>query len=220
MSNIRTSYAEDILIVDDEADIRSLVGGLLSDEGYETREAADSDATLAAISARRPGLVLLDIWLQGSRLDGMELLEVLKRDHPHLSVVIMSGHGNIETAVQAIKLGAYDFIEKPFKADRMILIVNRAIEAAFRDALPHVAMAAYDAPVALFRPPLDQHWKVSGGRWVSKAKEYVYEDNDWGRWMPKLSVHEVPGDHDSMVLEPNVRVMAARLRALIAEGEA
>ncbi len=130
MSNIRTSYAEDILIVDDEADIRSLVGGLLSDEGYETREAADSDATLAAISARRPGLVLLDIWLQGSRLDGMELLEVLKRDHPLLSVVIMSGHGNIETAVQAIKLGAYDFIEKPFKADRMILIVNRAIEAA------------------------------------------------------------------------------------------
>lgn len=97
---------------------------------------------------------------------------------------------------------------------------NRAIEAAFRDALPHVAMAAYDAPVALFRPPLDRHWRVTGGRWVSLAKEYVFEDNDWGRWMPKLSVHEVPGDHDSMVLEPNVRVMAAKLRALIAEGEA
>ncbi len=130
MGNIRPPYAEDILIVDDEADIRSLVCGILSDEGYEAREAADSDATLAAIAARRPSLVLLDIWLQGSRLDGMELLDVLKRDHPLLPVVIMSGHGTIETAVQAIKLGAYDFIEKPFKADRMILIVNRAIEAA------------------------------------------------------------------------------------------
>jgi len=97
---------------------------------------------------------------------------------------------------------------------------NRAIEAAFRDALPHVQLRSYDAPVALFRPPLDKHWKVTGGRWVSQAKEYVYDDNDWTRWMPKLSVHEVPGDHDSMVLEPNVRVMAAKLRALIAEAEA
>ncbi|MCB1407014.1 MAG: SDR family NAD(P)-dependent oxidoreductase, partial [Rhodobacteraceae bacterium] len=97
---------------------------------------------------------------------------------------------------------------------------NQAIEAAFRDALPHVALTEYDAPVALFRPPLDRHWKVSGGRWVSQAKEYVYDDNDWSRWMPRLTVHEVPGDHDSMVLEPNVRVMASKLRALIAEAEA
>jgi thioesterase domain-containing protein len=96
---------------------------------------------------------------------------------------------------------------------------NRAIEAAFREALPHVAMVPYEGRVALFRPPLDRHWKVTGGRWVSQAKEYVFDDNDWGRWMPKLSVHEVPGDHDSMVLEPNVRVMAERLKALIAEGE-
>lgn len=130
MSNHQTALGEDILIVDDEADIRALVCGILNDEGYDAREAADSDATLAAIGARRPGLVLLDIWLQGSRLDGMELLELLKREHPSLPVVIMSGHGTIETAVQAIKLGAYDFIEKPFKADRMILVVNRAIEAA------------------------------------------------------------------------------------------
>ena len=96
---------------------------------------------------------------------------------------------------------------------------NRAIEAAFRDALPHVAMAEYRGPVALFRPPLDRHWRVTGGRWVSRAKEYVLPDNDWSRWMPDLGVHEVPGDHDSMVLEPNVRVMVAKLRALIAEGE-
>ncbi|MCL4674760.1 MAG: polyketide synthase, partial [Pararhodobacter sp.] len=97
---------------------------------------------------------------------------------------------------------------------------NQAIEAAFREALPHVALAEYDAPVALFRPPLDRHWNVSGGRWVSRAKEYVYDDNDWSRWMPQLTVHEVPGDHDSMVLEPNVRVMASRLRGLIKEVEA
>jgi acyl transferase domain-containing protein/thioesterase domain-containing protein/NAD(P)-dependent dehydrogenase (short-subunit alcohol dehydrogenase family)/acyl carrier protein len=94
---------------------------------------------------------------------------------------------------------------------------NQAIEAAFRNALPHFELRPYDAPVALFRPPLDQHWRVSGGRWVSRAKEFVSHDNDWGPWMQNLGVHEVPGDHDSMVLEPNVRVMAARLRKLIAE---
>jgi two-component system, NtrC family, nitrogen regulation response regulator NtrX len=121
---------EDILIVDDEADIRTLVAGILEDEGYACREAGDSDQTLATIAARRPGLVLLDIWLQGSALDGLAILEALKNDHPSLPVVMMSGHGTIETAVQAIKLGAYDFIEKPFKADRMMLVVNRAIEAA------------------------------------------------------------------------------------------
>ncbi|MCW1931254.1 type I polyketide synthase [Pararhodobacter zhoushanensis] len=97
---------------------------------------------------------------------------------------------------------------------------NRAIEAAFRDALPHVSLDHYDAPVALFRPALDKHWKVTGGRWVSQAKEYVSEDNDWSAWMPQLGVHEVPGDHDSMVLEPNVRVMAAKLKALISKAEA
>ena len=121
---------EDILIVDDEADIRALVSGILDDEGYEAREAGDSDSAFAAVAARRPSLVLLDIWLQGSRLDGMQMLDLLKQEHPNLPVVIMSGHGNIETAVQAIKLGAYDFIEKPFKADRMILVIRRAIEAA------------------------------------------------------------------------------------------
>jgi len=121
---------EDILIVDDEADIRALVSGILDDEGYEAREAGDSDSAFAAVAARRPSLILLDIWLQGSRLDGMQMLELLKQEHPGMPVVIMSGHGNIETAVHAIKLGAYDFIEKPFKSDRMILVIRRAIEAA------------------------------------------------------------------------------------------
>src|SRR6266404_6036099 len=124
------SMAHDILIVDDEADIRLLIAGILRDEGYHTREAANSDGTLEAMRARRPTLVILDIWLQGSTLDGLETLEVIKREHPGLPVIMISGHGNIETAVQSIKLGAYDFIEKPFKADRLLLIIERAMEAA------------------------------------------------------------------------------------------
>ncbi len=118
----------DILVVDDEADIRDLVAGILEDEGYTTRTAAHADAALAAIAARRPNLVFLDIWIEGSRLNGLELLEVLKAQHPDLPVVMISGHGTIETAVSAIRKGAYDFIEKPFKADRLVLVAERALE--------------------------------------------------------------------------------------------
>lgn len=122
--------AEDILIVDDEDDIRMLISGVLEDEGYETREAASAEAAVEEVAARRPSLVILDIWLEGSRIDGMELLHILRREHPEVPVVMISGHGSIETAVQAIKVGAYDYIEKPFKTDRLILIVSRAIEAS------------------------------------------------------------------------------------------
>ena len=122
--------ASDILIVDDEADIRELVAGILGDEGHETRTAHDADSALAAISDRAPRLVFLDIWLQGSRLDGLALLDEIKVMHPDLPVVMISGHGNIETAVSAIRRGAYDFIEKPFKADRLILIAERALETS------------------------------------------------------------------------------------------
>ncbi|MBB6250380.1 sigma-54-dependent transcriptional regulator [Nitrospirillum iridis] len=120
----------DILIVDDEADIRMLIAGILEDEGMKTREAADADQALAAVAARRPSLIILDIWLQGSRLDGLQILDEMKRDHPEVPVVMISGHGTIETAVAALKKGAYDFIEKPFKSDRLLLLVERAIEAA------------------------------------------------------------------------------------------
>ncbi|TDR94256.1 sigma-54-dependent transcriptional regulator [Enterovirga rhinocerotis] len=119
----------DILIVDDEADIRELVAGILEDEGHGTRTAASSDEALASIEARRPHMVFLDIWLQGSRLDGLQVLELVMKDHPDLPVVMISGHGNIETAVSAIRAGAYDFIEKPFKADRLVLVAERALEA-------------------------------------------------------------------------------------------
>ena len=122
--------ASDILVVDDEADIRNLVAGLLEDEGHETRMAGDSDSALAEISDRRPSMIFLDIWLQGSKLDGLELLDVIQEQHPGLPVVVISGHGNIETAVSAIRRGAYDYIEKPFKADRLILIAERALETA------------------------------------------------------------------------------------------
>jgi two-component system nitrogen regulation response regulator NtrX len=120
--------ALDILIVDDERDIRELVAGVLEDEGYTTRVAADSDAALAALAERRPSLVLLDVWLQGSRLDGLELLDVIKERDPSLPVLIISGHGNLDTAVHAIRRGAADFIEKPFEAERLVLLVARATE--------------------------------------------------------------------------------------------
>ena len=110
--------------------IREGVAGILSDEGHGTRTAKNSDEALAAIEARRPHLVFLDIWMQGSRLDGLQLLNVIKENHPTLPVVMISGHGNIETAVSAIKLGAYDFIEKPFKADRLVLVADRALETS------------------------------------------------------------------------------------------
>jgi two-component system, NtrC family, nitrogen regulation response regulator NtrX len=120
--------ANDILVVDDEADIRELVSGILEDEGHEVRMARDSDTALAAINDRAPAMIFLDIWLQGSKLDGLQLLDQIRMQHPSLPIVMISGHGTIETAVSAIKRGAYDFIEKPFKADRLIVLAERALE--------------------------------------------------------------------------------------------
>ncbi len=120
--------ALDILVVDDELDIRELVAGVLEDEGYGTRAAANSDAALDAIAERRPSLVLLDVWLTGSRLDGLDLLDEIKRRDPSLPVLVISGHGNLDTAVAAIRRGAADFIEKPFEAERLLLMVARATE--------------------------------------------------------------------------------------------
>jgi two-component system nitrogen regulation response regulator NtrX len=122
--------AADILIVDDETDIRELIAGILQDEGFETRLAHNSDSALSEVAARRPSLIILDIWLMGSKLDGLDLLNVIKEQHPEVPVVIISGHGNIETAVAAIKRGAYEYIEKPFKADRLLLVVGRALETS------------------------------------------------------------------------------------------
>jgi len=120
--------ALDILIVDDEADIRELVAGVLEDDGYEARCAADSDSALAAIADRRPSLVLLDVWLKGSRLDGLDLLDEIKRRDASLPILVISGHGNLDTAVAAVRRGAADFIEKPFEAERLLHLISRATE--------------------------------------------------------------------------------------------
>ena len=121
--------AHDILIVDDERDICTLIAGILEDEGHTARRAHNSTEAIDSVRQRRPALVILDVWLQGSELDGLQLLEVIRREDPPIPVVMISGHGTIDTAVSAIKTGAYDFIEKPFKADRLLLVVDRAIEA-------------------------------------------------------------------------------------------
>ena len=120
----------EILIVDDEPDIRLLIDGVLRDEGYDTRQAARFRQALAVFRARRPALAILDVWLQGSKLDGLGILTAFHREEPQVPVVMISGHGTIEMAVQAIQQGAYDFIEKPFESDRLLLVVRRALEAA------------------------------------------------------------------------------------------
>ena len=122
--------ASDILIVDDEADIREHVSGILEDDGYSCRVAANSAGAIKAVEERLPNLVILDIWLRDSDRDGLEILQILKKQHPDLPIIMISGHGSIEAAVSTIKMGAYDFIEKPFKADRLVLMVQRAIDAA------------------------------------------------------------------------------------------
>jgi len=118
----------DILVVDDERDIRDLVAGVLSDEGYDCRTAGDSSSALAMVDERRPSLVLLDVWLHGSPMDGLEVLDAIKAREPNLPVIIFSGHGNIDTAVSAVSRGAMDFIEKPFEAGRLLHLVERATE--------------------------------------------------------------------------------------------
>jgi two-component system nitrogen regulation response regulator NtrX len=120
----------DVLIVDDEADIRQLVSGILEDEGYATRVAANGIDALEQIKLRQPNLVILDVWLGDSERDGLKILDIIKKDHPFVPVIMISGHGTIETAVTAIKKGAYDFIEKPFQTERLLLIAERAIESS------------------------------------------------------------------------------------------
>ena len=120
----------DILIVDDERDIRELIADILEDEGFATRRAGDAEACMAEIAAARPALLILDIWLKDSHMDGIDILKVVKRDYPEVPVVIISGHGNIEIAVAAIKQGAYDFIEKPFNIDQLLVVIRRGMETA------------------------------------------------------------------------------------------
>ncbi|MFN7633145.1 MAG: sigma-54-dependent transcriptional regulator, partial [Acetobacteraceae bacterium] len=157
--------AHDILIVDDEPDIRALIEGILSDEGYETRQAHNAETALAAFGMRRPSLVILDVWLQNSSLDGIGILDALHREEPQVPCVMISGHGTIETAVAAIQKGAYDFIEKPFQSDRLLLVVARALEAARLQrenaelrlrAGPETELIGAAAPVAQLRGAIEK----------------------------------------------------------------
>ena len=127
---VKSNTGVDILVVDDEADIRDLIAGILEDEGYAVRTASDSHAALRAVKSRKPSVVVLDIWMQGGGLDGLELLDVIRELDPEIPAVMISGHGTIETAVSAIKRGAFDFIEKPFKTERLVMVVQRALEIA------------------------------------------------------------------------------------------
>jgi two-component system nitrogen regulation response regulator NtrX len=120
----------DILIVDDERDIRELISDILQDEGFATRLAGNSDEAMNEINSEPPALMILDIWLKDSRMDGIDILKTVKRDNPDVPVVIISGHGNIEIAVAAIKQGAYDFIEKPFNIDQLMVVIRRAMETS------------------------------------------------------------------------------------------
>ena len=120
----------DILIIDDERDIRELISEILIDEGYKTRLAGTSDAAMRLIADERPAMLILDIWLKDSAMDGIDILKSVKSNYPDIPVVIISGHGNIEIAVAAIKQGAFDFIEKPFNIDQLIVVIRRAMEVA------------------------------------------------------------------------------------------
>jgi two-component system nitrogen regulation response regulator NtrX len=157
--------AHEILIVDDEPDIRALIEGILSDEGYQTRQAHNAESAIAAFRARRPSLVILDVWLQNSSLDGIGILEVLHQEQPQVPCVMISGHGTIETAVAAIRKGAYDFIEKPFQSDRLLLVVARALEAARLQrenaelrlrAGPETELIGASAPINLLRGAVEK----------------------------------------------------------------
>jgi len=151
--------ALEVLVVDDEADIRELVSGVLEDEGYSVRTAADSTAALEAIEERRPSLVLLDVWLQGSRMDGLQILQEVKRRDPNLPVLMISGHGNLDTAVAAIREGAIDFIEKPFEKDTLLSALeagfSRLQKASMDGDRAHEAVARLQALTARERDVLD-----------------------------------------------------------------
>lgn len=184
--------AYEILVVDDEEDIREMVAGILSDEGHTTRTARDADSALQAIDERMPRLVFLDIWLQGSRLDGLSLLDEIKKAYPDLPVVMISGHGNIETAVSAIKRGAYDFIEKPFKSDRLLLIAERALETSrLRREVSDLRKKSSDSPELVGTSAAMNQLKLSIEKIApTNSRVMIFGASGSGKEMAAKAIHE------------------------------
>lgn len=170
----------DILIVDDENDIRKLIKGILEDEGYATRQANNSTKVYEEVAARAPDLMILDIWLQGSEHDGLEILKNVKKDHPNMPVIMISGHGTIETAVTAIKIGAYDFIEKPFKSDRLLLMIERAMEISRLKRENEALKGRRDAPVEMIGTSAPIHAVAQALEKVANANSRVMFTGDSG----------------------------------------
>jgi len=187
--------ASDILIVDDESDIREIVSGILGDEGHGTRTAGDADEALQQIAARRPSLVFLDIWLQGSRIDGLALLDLIKGEHADLPVIMISGHGNIETAVSAIKRGAYDYIEKPFKSDRLVLVTERALEASkLRREIRVLRERTGEATQLLGRSPAMNHLRSLIEKVApTNSRIMISGASGVGKELTARSIHELSG---------------------------
>ena len=197
--------ASDILIVDDEADIRDLVAGLLEDEGHETRTAGNADLALQSIADRVPQLVFLDIWLQGSRVDGLDLLDMIKAQHPEVPVVMISGHGNIETAVSAIRRGAYDYIEKPFKADRLILIAERALETSkLKREVVELRRRSSDFPELTGKSqPMNQLRTVIGRVAPTNSRIMIHGASGTGKEMVARAIHSASQRSDGPFIALN-----------------
>lgn len=204
----------DILVVDDEKDIRELVSDILVDEGYTTRKAANSDDTFAEINKEAPDLIILDIWLKESKLDGIDILKTVRRDNPDIPVVIISGHGNIEIAVAAVKQGAYDFIEKPFNIDQLMVVIARGMETSrlrrenaqlkVRDVTSSV-MVGNSAAFCNLQSQLDKVTKTNGrvmltgpsGCGKEVAARYIHSKSDRAK-APFISVNSASIEPDRM----------------------
>ncbi|WCR55138.1 MAG: Nitrogen regulation protein NtrX [Bartonella clarridgeiae] len=201
----------DILIVDDEADIRELVAGILDDEGYETRMACNSDEALAQISERIPKLIFLDIWLQGSCLDGLALLDEIKVRYPSLPVVMISGHGNIETAVSAIKRGAYDFIEKPFKASRLLLVAERTLEnSKLKRELSELRERSIETPELLGTSTVMKHLRqVIEKVAPTNSRVMIVGPSGVGKEMVARSIHALSARSNNPFITINASTIAA-----------
>lgn len=184
--------AFDILVVDDEKDIRELVSGILEDEGYKCRLAKDGVQALEEIRKRQPNLVILDVWLGDGERDGIKILETIKRDHPYVPTIMISGHSTIETAVTAIKKGAYDFIEKPFKADRLLLVVSRAIESsALKRENAELKAKTGDSAIIGKSPAIEQIKAIIREISDSNSRAFISGNPGTGKEMVAREIHRL-----------------------------